>query len=102
MGYCKLSFALRRTILRACRLSVTERGRPRAHASGGTGRIESSLLPDAYVVQESEDLPPFPVLGLEGRAAGRGAVPFAYQGGNTLEMQSLGWIPSRENGALVR
>jgi recombination associated protein RdgC len=26
---------------------------------------------------------------------------FAYQGGNTLEMQSLGWIPTRENGGLV-
>jgi recombination associated protein RdgC len=26
---------------------------------------------------------------------------FAYQGGNTLEMQSLGWIPPRENGGLV-
>jgi recombination associated protein RdgC len=26
---------------------------------------------------------------------------FAYQGGNTLEMQSMGWIPTRENGGLV-
>jgi recombination associated protein RdgC len=26
---------------------------------------------------------------------------FAYQGGNNLEMQSLGWIPTRENGPLV-
>ena len=25
----------------------------------------------------------------------------AYRGGNTLEMQSLGWIPTRENGGLV-
>jgi recombination associated protein RdgC len=25
----------------------------------------------------------------------------AYKGGNTLEMQSLGWIPTRENGGLV-
>jgi recombination associated protein RdgC len=26
---------------------------------------------------------------------------FAYRGGNNLEMQSLGWIPTRENGPLV-
>lgn len=67
---------------------------------GSHGRIESTLLPDAMWFKNLKIYRLSSPWTLTGEQLEESLARHAYQAGNNLEMQSLGWISPRENAAL--
>src|SRR3546814_6406776 len=63
-------------------------------------RIESTLLPDAMWFKNLKIYRLSAPWTLTGEQLEESLARHAYQAGNNLEMQSLGWVSPRENAAL--